>query len=85
MQKINVVLRIISLVSPFIFPWWISAILVCAALFYFEKFYEIILIGLFFDVLYHSTNTSFGLYGFTLISCVIFVFVTQIKERLIVY
>jgi hypothetical protein len=85
MQKINIILRILSLASPFIFPWWISLILVCAALFYFKTFYEIILIGLFFDVLYHSTNTGFGLYGFTLISCVIFVFVAQIKQRLIVY
>ncbi len=85
MKKINIGIRIIALLSPFIFPWWVALICACAALFYFETFYEIIILGLFFDVLYHSNNTLFGLYGFTLISCVLFVVVAQIKKRLIVY
>lgn len=85
MQKINIILRIFILISPFIFPWWVPLILACAALFYFQSYYEIIFIGLIFDIVYHSASTVFGLYGFTLISCALFVLVKQIKQRLILY
>jgi hypothetical protein len=85
MKKSNTIIRILILLSVFISPWWVAVILACAGVFYFDRFYEIILIGLFFDILYHSTNTAFGLYGFTIIACVLFVTVKQIKQRLIVY
>jgi hypothetical protein len=85
MSKIFILIRILILLAPFFLPWWISLIAVLAAVFYFDSYYEIILIGFMYDVLYHSANTMFGLYGFTLISCVLFVLVKQIKKRLILY
>ncbi|MEY4440616.1 MAG: hypothetical protein RLY49_242 [Candidatus Parcubacteria bacterium] len=85
MDKIRIVIRILILLSPFFLPWWLVIIFTLAALFYFETYYEIFLIGLFFDVLYHSANTKFGLYGFILIACILFVLVKQIKKRLILY
>ena len=85
MKKINLTIRVLIVLSVFVLPWWVPVILACAGLFYFDRFYEIILIGLFFDILYHSANTPFGLYGFTLIACTLFVCVKQIKQRLIVY
>lgn len=85
MKKLHILIRILILFSPFLFPWWASLILVLAASFYFDVYYEIILIGLIFDILYHSTNTMFGLYGFTLISCLLFIVIKQIKQRLILY
>lgn len=85
MNKKDIYIRIGILLSVFMLPWWFVLILVCAGLFYFENFYEILFIGLFFDILYHSAHTVFGLYGFTLIACILFLIVKQIKKRLIVY
>lgn len=85
MNKTCIFLRILIVLSPFFLPWWISLILALAALFYFESYYEIVLIGFMYDVLYYSANTAFGLYGFTLLACTLFIFVKQIKKRLILY
>lgn len=85
MKKINIIIRICILVSPFLFPWWVPLVFGLAALFSYENYYEIIILGLLSDILYNSNNSFFGLYGFTLISCLLFVIVAQIKQRLIVY
>jgi hypothetical protein len=70
---------------PFLVPWWLVLIVALSALFLFEDYYEIILLGLICDVLYASSHSVFGLYGFTLISAVLLVLVGQIKKRLIMY
>jgi hypothetical protein len=85
MQKKDIYIRIAILLSLFVLPWWTVLIFLFASLFYFENFYEVICMGLFFDILYHSDNTMFGLYGFTIVACVLFLLSKQIKKRLIVY
>lgn len=85
MNKLNLLIRIFILLSPFFLPWWVVLIAVLSALFLYDSYYEIIVIGLVCDILYHSKNTMFGLYGFTLIACLLYVIIKQIKQRLIVY
>ena len=85
MNNIELILRILVLLSPFFLPWWLAVIFILAALFYFDTYYEILILGFFFDVLYHSANTMFGLYGFILISCLLFICVKQFKKRLVLY
>lgn len=85
MNKVHIIIRICIILSPFFVPWWISLILGLSALFYYEKFYEIIVLGFIWDVVYHSQVTTFGLYGFSIASVVLFMLVRQIKKRLILY
>ncbi len=85
MNKLNLLSRILIVVSPFLIPWWAVLILALAALFMFDTYYEIMLLGLICDVLYSSSHSSFGLYGFTLVSGLLLVAVGQIKKRLIMY
>ena len=85
MKSLNPLIRILIVVSPFFLPWWIVFILALAALFYFDSFYEIVALGLICDVLYASSHSLVGLYGFTLISGLILILVRQIKKRLIMY
>ena len=85
MSKLSLLSRIAILVSPFFVPWWIVLLLALAAVFWFETYYEIVLLGMICDVLYASSHSLFGLYGFTLISGLIFMLVRQIKKRLIMY
>ena len=66
-------------------PWWAVLVLVLAALFLFDSYYEIILIGLICDILYVSAHSFFGLYGLTLVSILLLVVVGQIRKRLIMY
>ena len=85
MNKLNLLIRICILLSPFIFPWWVILIFGLSALFLYDTYYEIIWIGLVCDILYHSENTIVGLYGFTMFACFLFIVIKQIKQRLIVY
>lgn len=85
MNKVHIIIRICIVISPFFFPWWISLILGLSALFYYEKYYEIIALGLIWDILYYSQTTIFGLYGFSILSIGLFLIVKQIKKRLILY
>ncbi len=85
MNKVSLLNRIAIVISPFFVPWWIVLILVLAAVFLYENYYEIILIGIICDVLYASSTTPWGIYGFTIAACVLLVAVKQIKKRLIMY
>ena len=85
MNKIHIVIRALIIISPFFVPWWIVLIAVFAALFFYDSYYESIVIAYVCDILYHTDNSFLGLYGLTLATCLIFVLVKQIKQRLIVY
>jgi hypothetical protein len=85
MSNLSLLSRILILISPFFVPWWIVLLLALASLFFFESYYEILVLGLICDVLYASSHTFFGLYGFTLISGLLLILVGQIKKRLIMY
>ncbi len=85
MSKLSLLSRILILTTPFFLPWWVVLVLALAALFFFETYYEIVVLGLICDVLYASSHTFFGLYGLTLISGLLLIIVGQIKKRLIMY
>ncbi len=85
MNKLILLSRILILASPFFLPWWVVLIFALAALFFFETYYEIVVLALICDVLYASSHSFFGLYGLTLISGLLLITVGQIKKRLIMY
>lgn len=49
---IRVIADIALLVAVVTLPWWAASILAIVAAFYFNKFYEILLLGICMDVLY---------------------------------
>lgn len=85
MSKIHNLIRLLLVLAPFFLPWWLMLIFVLAAVFLYDRYYEIILIGFMCDILYHSEVTYIGLYGFTLLACILFILVKQIKQKLILY
>ncbi len=85
MNKLNLLFRIALVASSFLIPWWLVLILVLAALFFYDAYYEIILIGFVCDVLYGTIDTVLGQYALTLSACILFIVVYQIKKRLILY
>lgn len=85
MSKLSLLSRILIVASPFFVPWWAVLVLVLAALFLHDSYYEIIFIGLICDVLYVSEHSDFGLYGLTLLSILLLVVIGQIRKRLIMY
>jgi len=85
MNKYNIFLRIFILSTPFWVPWWLVLILGLSALFWFEKYWEIIFIGIILDTIYSTSYTIVGPYIFTLASLICFWGSLHIKQRLIVY
>jgi hypothetical protein len=48
----RVIFDIILLLSVFILPWWISAVLALIGIFIFHEFYEFLAVGMIIHVLY---------------------------------
>lgn len=81
----RVIWGVLMIVSVFILPWWIVFLLCLASLFYFERFYEVIIIALIADVIYGS-YLYFGYpYLITLTSVLIFYTISRFKNNLIAY
>jgi len=84
------VARIIStvciLIGLFIFPWWVSALVALAALFYFPRYIEVVFIAVVIDGLYgHVAALSFLPYIATVIALVFYILVQHVRSRLIMY
>lgn len=85
MNKLNLLIRLLILVSPFLVPWWLVLVFVLAAFSMYDSYYEVIAIGLICDVLYLTSQSFVGMYGLTLAACALLVIGQQIKKRLIMY
>lgn len=71
-------------VSIFYAPWWMTLAVAVGVAFYFKKYYEIIALGTFFDILY-GTNGGFaigyGMMGF-MVAFVLFLIIERAKKEL---
>ena len=61
----RILFDITLLIGLFVFPWWLSALVVLFGLFYFPYFYEAIGAGVVLDGLYAQPVGTFG--GFQLV------------------
>lgn len=71
-------------VAIFIAPWWVGFIFSVIGIFYFNSYYEAIVLGILFDILYGVLGNFFlgyGIFGFTLM-ILIFLFMKKLKQEL---
>lgn len=81
----RVIFGIFLIISAFIFPWWVSAILAVIGLFYFENLYEVIFVGIIIDSLYGGIIEFFGFdFIFTAMSIILFFIMSKIKQNLLI-
>jgi len=82
----RILVDVILVVGAFLLPWWVTAILGLAALFYFKNFYEAIAIGLVLDSIY-GTSAIFNSFPYllTMSALVLVLLVTNIRSRMIMY
>lgn len=57
---IRIVFHLALICSVLFLPWWMSFIFALVSVFMVERFYEVVLYGMLFDVLY---GTEFGISG----------------------
>ncbi len=71
-------------VSVFLLPWWVTLCIALIALFYIPSFYELILVGLYFDMIY--ATPQIGLFSYTyigiMVSAVLVLFAHVMRFRL---
>jgi hypothetical protein len=83
----RVVFDIVLFLSLFIVPWWLSLSVALVGVFFFSRFYEIIIAGVVVDILYGVPQASF--FGFQYISSIVtvlfFIGGEYIKKRMIFY
>ena len=84
-MALRVILGILSIVSVFFLPWWFVFLIALALLFYFEKFYEVIIIALLADIIYGSEHFISFPYAITFIAIIFLYIVTKFKKNLIAY
>ncbi len=91
LYKQHVIVRIVVAIIMFCCVmwgyWWLTWCLAIGLLFYFPNYFEIILLGIFYDGLYGVAIPEFwGIkYLFTILSIFLFLFTFFLKKRLIIY
>ncbi len=76
--------NIVLVTSLFFAPWWVTLTLGVIATFYFSSYYELIVLGALFDILYGATvSTAFGynVLGFV-VSVGLFLVIQRAKREL---
>ncbi|MSR73039.1 hypothetical protein EXS61_00300 [Candidatus Parcubacteria bacterium] len=84
MLFLRIFVDIVILIGIFLFPAWIFIILSLIGVFYFHRYYEILLVGLMVDSLYNS-HILFSGFFYTITSILIFLISFEIKKRLKFY
>ena len=83
----RIIVDLILLLAIFIMPWWLSLLLIIAAIFYFNTFYESVIFAILLDGFYGIPGLTF--YGinafFTTVIGVIFILLIFLKPRLKFY
>lgn len=89
--KKGILIRVISAILMFCFImwgyWWLTWCLSIVLLFYFPRYFEIILWGVIYDALYGIALPEFWniRYIFTISSIILFVIAFFLRKRLTVY
>jgi len=83
----RVVFDIILFVSVFIFPWWVSGLLLLIGIFIFNHFYEFIFTSVIIYSLFAIPNGRLisSPAFFSLFIIFLFIFIQIIKDNIIVY
>jgi len=71
-------------VSFLFLPWWVALLLGVLGTFYFSRYYEIIILGIFIDVIYGAPEPSFIPFTlfFTAISIALYTLIRITKTKL---
>ncbi len=80
----RIAVNLILIIALFFAPWWVTLALGAIATFYFASYYELIVFGALFDILYGVTGgTIFGYnaLGFA-VTVVAFLLIERIKKEL---
>jgi len=84
-MKQHLLINSILLISFFFLPWWFSALISIASLFFVKNFWEIIIWGFIFDIFYGIHGGIHNTFFFGTILAIIFYLITfPIRKRLLV-
>ncbi|MBK5215207.1 MAG: hypothetical protein JJE53_00135 [Candidatus Pacebacteria bacterium] len=83
----RVIFDIILFISVFIFPWWISALMLLVGIFIFNNFYEFIVASVINFSLYSTGDSRIisSVVYFPLIIITIYITIQFIKSNIILY
>ena len=82
----RIIFGVIIILAAFLTPWWVSLILALFGLFYFDKLYEVVFVGLIIDSLYGSSSFFFDIpYPLTITMLVVFYLAEKFKKQLMIY
>ena len=75
---------IVLIGAVFYAPWWMTFLFALGGAFYFSHYYEVIVSGVVFDILYGVTGSPFGWFGLMglIVGSVIFFGVERAKHEL---
>ncbi len=76
--------NLVLVTSLFFAPWWVTLALGIIATFYFSSYYEFMVVGALFDILYGVTGNiaiGYSVFGFV-VSVLLFLIITRVKREL---
>jgi hypothetical protein len=86
---VNMIPRILYglfiILCAFLAPWWVSTVFSILGLFYFEKLFEVIVVGIIIDSLYGANLEIFHFnFIFTLIFIILFYGISHLRKNLLI-
>jgi hypothetical protein len=82
-NRTRIAFNIGLIISLLYLPWWIGALIALAGAFLVEGFYEVVVYGILFDVLYGTVTGFHGVeYTGTFFTIVVFILALVIRGRL---
>jgi hypothetical protein len=80
----RILFNLVLVGAIFYAPWWLALLGALTGAFYFSRYYEVIVLGVLFDLLYGVLGGVFVGYGAEglLAGCIIFILIERIKREL---
>jgi len=78
----RIIVDFFLLISLFILPPWITLVAAFFLIFYFNLYFEVVLLAFFFDLLYAPKDFVFGAYLLTIFALVLFIILELFKKKI---
>lgn len=62
-MNLRVIINIGFLISILLLPWWVAVILAVAGIFFIDRYYELVIWGGIYDVMFGVPSTGFHYWG----------------------
>lgn len=70
-------------ISIMLLPWWVVLLCAVVSIIFINKYYELVIFGIIYDLIYGVSFTGINMYYGVIFGIILFLISTKLKQRLI--